>query len=215
MAPLPDAPGIVRVSLRGTNSGLIWANVMHVAYSTGTPDSTALDTFSADIAAAYHTNLMTHLENELLLTEVVSTDLTTTSSPQGSWSGSFAGGYSGQPFPAQVAVCVSWKQALRYRGGHPRTYLAAIPLAAGADNHSLTPTYVGYYLAGAQAFRTAVNSILLGALDVQLGALSYYSKVETPAPPHLRPTPLFLPFSDAAVHSRLDTQRRRLGREAA
>jgi hypothetical protein len=209
MAPLPPAENILRVSVRGNNSGPAWANVFHVEMETGSPSTDDLNTFCEDFAGAYHTNLMPHLENELALTDVVATDLTANDAPQGSWSGLYNGGYAGQPYPAQVSVCISWKQALRFRGGHPRTYLAAIPLASGADNHNLNATYKGYYLAGASAFRAAVNALNIGAQSVQLVMLSYYHNKA------LRPTPLPYALTGEAVHGRLDTQRRRLGREAA
>lgn len=213
MTTLPDAPGIIQVVCKGNNDAAKWANVFHCRNNGSDPDVAMLNTFASDFATAYDGHLMEHVENEVFLTEIIATDLTTHTAAQGSWSGSVEGDYAGQPYPAQVAVVISWKQALRFRGGHPRTYLTGIPLAAGASNRLISPTYQADYLSDALGFLAAVNAITLGGADVELGMLSYYSKVVNPTPPHLRTDPHFEPFYDAAVHDRLDTQRRRLGKE--
>lgn len=213
---LPDVTDVFRVSCRGSNAGAPWANVFHVrAIGEGDIATDAqLDTFASDFADAYDGHLLEHIENEVQLTDIVVTDLTSTTSGQGRWNGSKAGDYSGQPYPAQVAVVISWRQAFRYRGGHPRTYLPGIPLAAGADNRTLSPTYVAAYLSDGAGFLTAVNGLTIGGTSTELGMVTYYSKPLFPTPPHLRTNPIFYPFTAAAVHGRLDTQRRRLGREA-
>jgi hypothetical protein len=61
---------------------------------------------------------------------------------------------------------------------------------------------------GWNSFAASVNSSSPGGHDIILGTISY----QTGHSP--RPTPLFRPFGDAHVHERLDSQRRRSGRES-
>lgn len=209
LGPLPPIHDVCRISVRGNNAGLAWANVFHASVVTESLDTAELDNFADNIMSDYHAHMMAHVENEVRVTDVTVTCLDSDIAPQGAAAGSMAGAYSGQPYPAQVAVCISWKQALRYRGGHPRNYLPGIPLAAGADNHSLSPVYIASYLADANAFLAAINARSPGGNPCALGMVSYIKNKIYRVPP------LFFPYASAQVHGRLDTQRRRLGREAA
>ena len=117
-----------------------------------------------------------------------------------------AGGSGFIAFPANVALVVSWHEAISYRGGHPRTYLPGIPSGASAD-----PQHVlGSYAAGVQ---TAANAFLAGingaAWPTALGASAlvvvHY---------HLHHVVLDPPVANfitaATVNTRIDSQRRRL-----
>jgi hypothetical protein len=81
-------------------------------------------------------------------------------------------------------------------------------------------TFIGEMNTHFDAFITALNSITSGTFTFVFIALSYYSgSHKTPENKHpdpvLRPTPLPFPISDGTAHTRVDTQRRRLGKELA
>jgi hypothetical protein len=113
--------------------------------------------------------------------------------------------------PPNCAIVVSWQINSRYRGGHPRWYLAGFPTNAilyqGGSQISTViankvKAWAGYLLANQ-------SSIAIGANLGQIGTIRYYSKHELLVPP------VFYPFQAAAVHERLDSQRRRLGKESS
>lgn len=116
----------------------------------------------------------------------------------------------GSPTPASVAACISWNIAPHYRGGHPRTYLPGIPTEA----RSTVTTWGGSFLesatSAAQEFHTGLESI--GAIGagietVEHGIVSFQSAGDW------RDPPVFRRIIGARVDSRIDTQRRRLGRD--
>jgi hypothetical protein len=120
------------------------------------------------------------------------------------------GSFAGTSFPPQVAVCISWKAPLTARGGRARTYLPGIPTTATTSTKSpvLTSTYAGDVKAQAAAILSAMSTFTASGVNGALGVPSYYHSCQ------LRPVPLFFYFSAAVVHDRLDSQRRRSGKEA-
>ena len=109
----------------------------------------------------------------------------------------------------QVAICWSWSIAASYRGGKPRWYIPGIPnnaLIAPGDSQ-IGGTYATAFKNAGNAFAAALNAASPGGHDVVLGTISY----QTAHAP--RPTPLFRPFGTCHVHERVDSQRRRNGKE--
>jgi hypothetical protein len=200
---------VIRVVLSGTYSSAKWANVLHARYpGTGLTIADA-NTLCGNFISTWSTTLGTLQEQSSLLTQVQITDLTSTSAAQGQSTANAAGsGGLGSGLPANVALVLSWKILRRYRGGHPRTYITA----QRSTNTTLNTTWSGGWqtsaLAAARAFRTAVNAMTTTSSGTLVMCnLSYYTGRE------LRPTPVADDITDAAVHTRIDTQRRRLGKE--
>lgn len=112
--------------------------------------------------------------------------------------------------PPSVACCVSWKAGVTWRGGRPRTYLPGVPLSAQAVTASagLLSTYTAPLQTRANAFISAVNAITVIGTTITLGMPSYFSNYA------FRPTPLFFPITSSVVHDRMDSQRRRSGKES-
>jgi hypothetical protein len=122
---------------------------------------------------------------------------------------SVPGTVSGNSLPPNCAVAISWPILARYRGGHPRWYLPGVPesnLATPGGNY-ITSTAAGGYQAEYASFLGAWNQIVVGSTTMQLGTISYYTGHA------LRDPPLFRAFQDPQVSLRLDSQRRRLGKE--
>lgn len=121
-----------------------------------------------------------------------------------------AGTSGATSFPPQVAVCVSWKAPITQRGGRARTYLPGPPSNAtlSIDSPVLNSTYAANLKAAALQVISNMNAFTVGGVACPLGVPSYYSKCQ------LRITPLFFAISSANVHDRLDSQRRRSGKEA-
>jgi hypothetical protein len=127
-----------------------------------------------------------------------------------------AGQDSGPHLPANNALVISWKTSAYYRGGHTRTYLCGIAWDRIANAKDWTAQTIADFDAAALAFRNAVNSIgLAGGHSVTAGFLRLFKpKGSTVDPPNYYDPPLFYPWVAQVVHPRVDSQRRRLGREA-
>jgi len=224
MAILPDAANTIRVSLQGTNQGTNWQNTVHLR-ATGSLGSTSanLATLCDSVATAWGANIATLCNTQVFLTGVTATDLTTRSSP------SFAAtltptipGTRGAPnLPTQVACVISWTVPDRYRGGHGRIYIPA-GLQADIISGRLWNTAATEFLADARAaatgFYSALTGLSLGAVGLDLVVLSYFfgshrTPGQPPPLPVMRPTPVAYIVSGARVRTRVDTQRRRLGKE--
>jgi hypothetical protein len=118
--------------------------------------------------------------------------------------------------PPQCTACISWLGAPAYRGGKPRTYFPFLPDTAISPN---TPQLTGTY---ANQLKTAANAALADeswtnvlSVPAQLGTVSYIKKALNPTPPYHRTTPLFWQYLGCRVHERLDSQRRRSGKEGS
>lgn len=117
---------------------------------------------------------------------------------------------SSAALPPQCAVVASWQIAARYRGGKPRWYIPGVPSSA------LSASYGAGFLSSWQtATETALKAFLasfqLGSAnshEYSFGTISY----ETGHAP--RVTPLFRFFTAVQLHGRLDSQRRRSGKES-
>lgn len=125
---------------------------------------------------------------------------------------SAAGGRSVGVVTPNVALCISWPIAAHYRGGHPRTYVAGIPIdqldTVGGKNWQTTTqsTWEGI---GTALIAAIGESVIRTGVELTLGTLSYY------ADKALRSVPVFRAFEGAIVGKRIDSQRRRTGKEPA
>jgi hypothetical protein len=159
------------------------------------------------MGTAYDGHLLEHISDGVTLTDIDAVDLTDSLGAVGHHSGSYPGDVAGDSLTASVAVCLSWKISRRYRGGHPRTYLCGIPDSVTANVQQLSAGAVTNYLSDATGFMNAVNAIVLGGATVSLGCVHYIRNGLPLSPGE------FDTIQSAAVHPRLDSQRRRTGKE--
>lgn len=215
MPALPPAPGVVKIIVKQTLGGVNVFNVLHASAgdSSGYTQDT-LQRLATAVRSAWVTNVIPLQGSKMTLGDVTVQDLWADTAGEASQTGTTVGAQA-STLPANVAVCWSWKIARRYRGGHPRTYIAAIPYAHELEPNSLTSTARTSHQNAAGAVRAAVNAVLAddGVALFQLGQLSYYKGKNADGTPALRPSPLFDGFTGVSVDDRLDSQRRRLGRD--
>lgn len=182
--------------------------MLHLQYATGTPTASDLNTLSTSLAGIWNTRFAPLVDAGTTLTLTDLQDLSGPTGAYGSSNVSHVGTSSGFALPNNVALVVSWKTTLHYRGGHPRTYLVGLVYSDLVDSRNWSGTKV-------TATTTAMNSFItdVGALTststggLSLVMVSYHShKV-------LRPNGLPFLITAAAVHTRVDSMRRRLGKE--
>lgn len=213
LGPLLDVPGAVKIRLLGTQQGGKWANVLHAKFTGGTIDTAALGTLATAIRTSWGVTFAPQVSSTVALTTVECTDLSSRTGAQNLDTVGATGTGSSTAMPGQVSCCVSWKIPNRYRGGHPRMYLPPAAFTSSSNGQVWTTAYVTAVLAAARAFRNAINASPAGGATWQLCAVSYFHKVGG-VEAYKTPPEIYI-VSDAAVHTRVDTMRRRLGKETS
>jgi len=222
MAILPDAPNCLQVNLLGTYQGALWTNVIHFQGEApfGSVGSTGLSAFCTAVATAWGTNIAPICNPLVLLTDVNAIELTSRTSPTfyNHLTTPTPGTRTGSTLPTSAAVCISWHIDRRYRGGHGRIYVPAGNQNDVTNGRTLAGSFQTTANSAASAFYGALDNLSMGGVAVNLVVLSYFESVPDPANPGhnhsvLRSSPVPFRVTSARVRTRLDTQRRRLGKE--
>lgn len=210
MPPLPDAPGVAMVKMFGTIGDHTCEQIVHWKFSGAATDNDMID-LATQWQGAWESEWMNfgteYVSTDCALAYTTATDLTSPSSAFGQYTHAQAGN-SDERCSANDAILLSHNVAMRYRGGHPRTYVF------GATNDNVadgSQTWIDGVVAQAlAAWEYAVTAVLDTTFpvitDLAVGALSYYTGGA------LRASPLFLPFVDTVVSNIIRSQRRRVRR---
>lgn len=223
MPPLATAAACFKVQLIGLNQTALWMNNLHFQTEgqVGVPqDTTQIDTFLTSIATAWGAQIAPLCNTGVTLTSLTFTDLSSTTGVQytATLPTPIAGTRTGTQLPVSVAMVISLRVANRYRGGHGRIYVPAAVQADIASGRTWGSTFNTLASNNAATFRTTLEGMSVGSVQVNLIVLSYFSgSHKTPTDPHPAPvpraTPLPMRVIGARVRTRVDTQRRRLGKE--
>ncbi len=211
--PRPDPPDhSVRIAIEGTFEAATWANVLWVRNGgASTPSTGSLQAICQEFNAQYAAKFLPLLSTNLHMHQVEALYYGPGGDVFGAVVGSGSSGQSsGSVMPANVACCISWKVRQRYRGGHPRTYLSGIPADVVTSATDFLPAFADAVRVAADQFHAAINAFSDGALtDCHLGTVSFVLDKAWRHPP------VFRDYTPAAalVDGRIDTQRRRLGRD--
>jgi hypothetical protein len=205
---LPPVPSVARFAVSGTNQGQKWVNIFHSRYTNVPADTPTMNAICQAVHTAYLNAFTTLWSPNCVLITVDGQDLSSRQGAVGTFSLTHPGtGAAVQEMAVQVALCLSWSITDRYRGGHPRTYLPGINGADVTGGRLLTTAGHTAYLNAAAAFLTNMNAIAAGASSWQMCCVRYFSQHM------LLANPLVRVIGGQSVHGRIDTQRRRLGKE--
>lgn len=216
MPPRPPLAQTVKIELNWTSDGIAVAH--NIGYGlVGSGGDTTSDTLLVAIAQSVHTHyassgMPAQLSEHWGLNFVTASDNSGASEAYGNSTASRTPGTdSSMPTPPQVAACLSWQIAARYRGGKPRWYLPGITTGALSASYgsALLPSWCDATKNAAVTWLDAVNTSAPGGATLQIGTISFFT---AKAP---RVTPVFRSFLGVVVHERLDSQRRRSGKESA
>lgn len=199
----------MRIKVQGTISAQPLAHVMHCQYAGPSPTSADCVSLAASFRAIWLARVAPIVAPTVSYNYFEFADLASATGGVGANSVAVVGthGQIAAP-PLSACVVVSWRVGYRFRGGHSRTYL---PIADNQDislGRTLGAVYKGLVLTNMTNFLTDVNALTYGTGDVALAMLSYYRNNA------LRPTPIPFLISQPSVHNRIDSQRRRLGKES-
>lgn len=199
MAFQPVVDG-VEVDVRGILDGQLVENTLYFKTGTGFGIDSLLS-LAQVVDAWYKTNILSHLSDDMKLTEVYVTDLSTQTAPTAAYveATPVAGGNSNEAMSNNVAPCISFRTSERGRSGRGRNYIPGISVDNVVRN-TINATWAGYMVTGYEALPDAVAD-----LDCTWCVLSRKHAGG------FRPAGLLIPitsvkFSDFIV----DSQRRRL-----
>lgn len=172
-------PGVAAVAFRQTMSGEPTENVLHMA----TP--MAATPLPADLAIVAHnawtwwaTDMAPTIGNNVVLNEVIVTDLSTEGGPQAVYSATpVVGGISGVKLPNNCSLSIKGSTGLSGRSNRGRWFMQGlVETMLGSDNR-INSTQIGLWI-------TALNNALtaLGSGTTSLGAVvvlsRYHNKVK-------------------------------------
>lgn len=222
-APLNPVPQVLRFFLEGfvdNDDVYKWGNVLHYHYTGGPPSGPDCATLAAGMAGHWNSDVASLCPSPTQLTSVTCTDLTSDAAAEGEWLGNHVGTRGDDSIPANAAVLISYPAPIRYRGGHPRTYLYVLgnaDLEGAAHWAALAVTEVQTkwrtFLADCKAMTVGTTT-----LD-NFGLVRYHGKyLPNGGPPHYYlTTPIFeaIATTSAVAQSEMSSQRRRIGRRKA
>jgi hypothetical protein len=209
----PDPPTrCCKVEFIGSYLESNWANVMWVFLTgSGVIPQANLDFLANDFFDKYGDELLPEISFEVEL-EVCRLNV---------WDGSEVtqalstaprrqGGKSDPGLPASVALSIGWPLQVHYRGGHPRTYLTGITQASLNGSTRVSASYAADVAARAQNFHQLLEATSpgTGVNSVEHGVVSFVRKKAWRTPPVF-----YRILNGPRVDTRLDSQRRRLGRD--
>lgn len=212
MPPLPPVPNVLQVRFTGIAGQTSFAHILHIRFAGTSPTAADLDSLAASAGQAWMVGGPGSVMSTAMgVKQCTVTDLTTPSSARGVANITGGGSNSGALQPGQVAIVVSWSISRRYRGGHPRTYMPGVTATMLQDNRTVLPAFEPTLQTAATSFINAVLAATWGGFasgSLDLVNVSYHSGHA------LRPTPVVDHINAAVIHSRIDSMRRRLGKEA-
>src|SRR6266480_7432 len=205
---LPIVPNVARFAVSGTWQNHKWVNVFHLKYSSVPGDGPTMNSVCQAVHTAYVNAISTIVGPTWTLAQVDGQDLASRTGAVGTFALSHVGTAAGNPEPpVSVAVCASWTIQDRYRGGHPRTYFAGVQSAAITNGSTLTTAAHTLWLNAASALLTDFNAITAAASSWQMVCVRYFNQSQLLQNPYVRPV------TGQAVHGRIDSMRRRTGKE--
>lgn len=215
--PLPPVPGVIKFTMGGLYGPHPWQNVLHFRYSGQIPTATTLTQMSINAGSAWVINMAPECPSHITLTLITMTDLASQSGAVGENVANVPGTRGDDTVTANAAMLVRYPVSMRYRGGHPRTYLAVGGNADDADASDWSANFTAEVQAHFRAFTTAIGTQSVGGTTMgNQCAVSYNGKYKPIVPPTNYPAPEILDFGGVATgvtQAQVCSQRRRIGRK--
>lgn len=206
MPALPSVNKVLKVAIEAAQGDAVINTILHFAYAGATGSPTDLSTLAQDIYNAWASEFMAHLVSSLVLEGVKLTDLSSDTAPVGEYFASTPGSSASAPLPSNVAMVLSHHIARRYRGGHPRTYLAGVDSTQMTNTQQWSGGALALFLGQWNAFQSAVEALSISTFTpLTFVSVSYRSGNAA------RVTPVVDSVLSTGVQDRICTQRRRLG----
>jgi len=158
MPALPPVAKVIRFTFKQTYSADL--DVINHLFYQGAAAATAADTATAAEQAenAWETNMLPIQTPSISLVSVTATALDSSSAPQTVVPSGNVGTAAGNSNGAGMAMVVSLTVARRFRGGHPRLYIAGLSNNVLATPQTWTAGAVAAWLAAFNAMDVAIKA---------------------------------------------------------
>jgi hypothetical protein len=216
--PLPPAPGVLRVTMMGGMSPAKWMNGFYVHFTSATASAADLNSLASAISGFWASRFAPLCCTPCIMNSVNVIDLSSPTGNTGVDATVRSGTRTGNMVSANVACVCSLHIARRYRGGHPRMYIPGAATSDVSNPTTWTAAYVASVTSNVGFFLADINGLatIAGLGTLQFGSLSYYLGYDTTTRKSaLRSSPIFSAVDKVTTHARIDSQRRRLGKEQA
>lgn len=216
-APLKPVPNVLKIVIGGSQSGRIWANVLHFRYSGGPPTNGDCSSLAAQITIKWNTNMAPECPSPIVLTKVTVTDLTSPTAGGGEATANYAGTRGDDVIGANTAMLVTYPLQLRYKGGHPRSYLLVGGNADNLDGDQWHTAFADEVYTHWTAFLNSIVSSTSGTTTIAgMVAVRYHGQfLPNGGPPHFyldNPLVGDLIIDQLQTQIQMASQRRRIGR---
>jgi hypothetical protein len=204
-APLPvnnvaETQFVMQGLGRTVSCRAFWSDGAALGYTLG--DVQAL---GAALESSWHTNVMALLTNECTFQEIITTDLTTNSSPRDTRPSGTTGAQDPPCLPLNVAMVLKFDIPTRYRGGKNHIFIPFLPIGVRTTEDYWNAAIITdmdnawtAVVASASSLTTSHSSHWF-----QVGVSRFHAHAR-------RDPPVVEPISGFEVQSRLCTRRRRL-----
>lgn len=219
MPALPAVPKVIRVDmLQAIGNDPRGKDRFYLQYTGAGGVIADLTTLGNTISASWNTNLAPLYTSFSSLSSLLLTDLTSASSPQVTNGTAHAGTRAGTQLSNAVCAIVRCKIARRYRGGHPRHYLAAGVSGDLAQSNAWTVAFQSALTTGWTNFISgaiaAPPASLTGLAEVNVSYFSGFTNKVFPSGrtrpvPTLRVSPVVDSVVSYSVNPIIGSQRRR------
>lgn len=208
LAPLPPVPNQIKVRMSGTTQTTPFQHLFHMAWVGGNaPLAGDLNSVASQIGAAWVSALAPIHATTVTISLIECMDISSFTGATGSSSTARVGTRTGTAMPANVAAVGSYRVNYHWRGGHGRIYMPAGVTADTVNGKSWAPAFITLAGTALSSWLTALNAVVISGTPYNLTVVRYQGHAEQ------APFPKSLPVTSTAFHSRIDTQRRRLGKE--
>jgi hypothetical protein len=208
MPALPLVPGVAKITYHGKVGARPIDNIMHVAFGTDFLSAAQCLAIADGMATKFLSRFGPRLSNDYALSATDCLDLgdelgnIATSAVTGA-------GTRGIPsLPLNVANCLTWHIGRHYRGGHPRSYFGPLTQADQADQTSWSAATTSGWIAAGNGFIADVAALFTAVPGPLELVCVHYRKGNAPLA-----VPTFDAITSCACDSRIDSQRRRLGKD--
>lgn len=215
LGPLPDALASCRVQVSGTCGGLPWLNQYYLSYTGTPPTKTVLDSVSNRIGAIWTNRQAQALNSQWVLQSVVVRDIASRTGNFSVHGMSYTGINVQGMLPNNCAVCISFTVNYSYRGGHPRMYVCGLNSTDTTNGHSFQSSFLNEWANLMTGWMSDHNTMTYGPNSFQLQMVSYYTHDPVTKQQMYHPGgPKYYPITGYAIHPRVDSMRRRLGKDS-
>lgn len=221
MPPLPSPGLVVRASWQTSDeSGIPAGSRIYLSYHGTPPTQSIINSIATGIATQWNSALAEMVATTDTLDFVEVQDLSSDTGLVGTATPADPGTRSGTAMPASVAANIQHIIGRHYRGGKPKTFVRAgvIGDLHATSTNDWSAAFIASMTTQWQAFISGVLGIS-GANLSNIVNVSFYqgfTSVLNPVTgrtrdvPKIRDTPVVDVVTDALVHAKLGSQRRRL-----